>query len=448
MPLCLNMIVKNESKIIIRLLESVINIIDYYYICDTGSTDNTVQLINDFFINMNGKQINGIVDSIEFINFEQSRNTSLQRAIEYTQRMELRGIQFLLLDADMILHVNDIDQFQTITGTMKAQSIRTIKNGFSMIQYNKSTFYKNIRIISASAFMNGYKYHGWTHEYIPNNGFTLIPKNIVYISDIEDGGSKEHKYARDIQLLERYISTNNDNNNRSYYYLGRSYFQVHEYTKAIEYLSRVTGSYKWHSMYTIGLCHLNSGHINTKESIKCFKQCSDICSNRIENLYQLYKMTNDLKYYYIALDIIINYNEEHYIHYDHVQHNLYRNDFIEEVLLSQHSSLKSVWKEFILINIIRRFDSCPRLVSVRNLINNKIKIHQLKKNKNTKDKSKSTKYHFCIINQCGKDISIVVSYNDGNGNGNGNGKYSKVYEHNLNDKDLLKYVSLHQVCGK
>jgi glycosyltransferase involved in cell wall biosynthesis len=41
--ICLNMIVKNESKIITRLLESVSPIIDCYCICDTGSTDNTIQ---------------------------------------------------------------------------------------------------------------------------------------------------------------------------------------------------------------------------------------------------------------------------------------------------------------------------------------------------------------------------------------------------------------------
>ena len=47
--LCLNMIVKNESKIITRLFDSVISIIDCYCICDTGSTDNTVELIKTYF---------------------------------------------------------------------------------------------------------------------------------------------------------------------------------------------------------------------------------------------------------------------------------------------------------------------------------------------------------------------------------------------------------------
>ena len=47
--ICLNMIVKNESHIIIRLLQSVISIIDTYCICDTGSNDNTIEIIKHFF---------------------------------------------------------------------------------------------------------------------------------------------------------------------------------------------------------------------------------------------------------------------------------------------------------------------------------------------------------------------------------------------------------------
>jgi glycosyltransferase involved in cell wall biosynthesis len=42
------MIVKNESKIIVRLLESVYRIIDTYVICDTGSTDDTLAIMVDF----------------------------------------------------------------------------------------------------------------------------------------------------------------------------------------------------------------------------------------------------------------------------------------------------------------------------------------------------------------------------------------------------------------
>ena len=49
--ICLNMIVKNESHIIEKTLVNILeNVkIDYWVISDTGSTDNTVDIINSFF---------------------------------------------------------------------------------------------------------------------------------------------------------------------------------------------------------------------------------------------------------------------------------------------------------------------------------------------------------------------------------------------------------------
>ena len=49
--ICLNMIVKDEADIIINTLNNLIEHIDldYWVICDTGSTDNTAELIETFF---------------------------------------------------------------------------------------------------------------------------------------------------------------------------------------------------------------------------------------------------------------------------------------------------------------------------------------------------------------------------------------------------------------
>ena len=49
--ICLNMIVKNESHIILDTLNNLTSkiIFDYWVICDTGSTDNTKELIQTFF---------------------------------------------------------------------------------------------------------------------------------------------------------------------------------------------------------------------------------------------------------------------------------------------------------------------------------------------------------------------------------------------------------------
>ena len=95
--LCLNMIVKNESKIILRLLESVLPIIDCYCICDTGSSDDTIDKIEYYF---KTKNIPGKVVSEPFKDFAHNRNFALQACLGMSDYV-------ILLDADMVLKINN-----------------------------------------------------------------------------------------------------------------------------------------------------------------------------------------------------------------------------------------------------------------------------------------------------------------------------------------------------
>ncbi len=70
------MIVKNESAIIIRLLESVIRYIDSYCICDTGSSDNTMELIQQFTSKHN---ITGVLYKESFRDFGYNRSHALKK---------------------------------------------------------------------------------------------------------------------------------------------------------------------------------------------------------------------------------------------------------------------------------------------------------------------------------------------------------------------------------
>lgn len=47
--ICLVMIVKNEMEVLKRSFDSVYKYIDYWIICDTGSTDGTQEFITDYF---------------------------------------------------------------------------------------------------------------------------------------------------------------------------------------------------------------------------------------------------------------------------------------------------------------------------------------------------------------------------------------------------------------
>jgi glycosyltransferase involved in cell wall biosynthesis len=74
------MIVKNESKIIERLLASVLSIVDTYCICDTGSTDNTPNVIREFMKKHNKP---GIVIIEPFKIFGYNRSFALDKAAEW-----------------------------------------------------------------------------------------------------------------------------------------------------------------------------------------------------------------------------------------------------------------------------------------------------------------------------------------------------------------------------
>ena len=100
--ICLNMIVKNESKVILRLLQSVLSIIDAYCICDTGSTDDTVKIIEDFF---QEKNIPGKIIHEPFINFSHNRNVALKACSGISDYV-------LLLDADMVLDIKKFNKEQ------------------------------------------------------------------------------------------------------------------------------------------------------------------------------------------------------------------------------------------------------------------------------------------------------------------------------------------------
>lgn len=96
--ICLNMIVKNESKVIIDTLLNLTKYInfDYWVISDTGSTDGTQQMIEAFFWN---KGIPGEIVSHEWQDFGYNRTKALEAAYNKTDYL-------LIFDADDSLQGN------------------------------------------------------------------------------------------------------------------------------------------------------------------------------------------------------------------------------------------------------------------------------------------------------------------------------------------------------
>lgn len=81
--ICLNMIVKNESHIIASTLQNILDHIqiDYWVISDTGSTDNTIDIITTFF---REKNIPGEIFLDEWKDFAHNRTKMLEHAFNKT----------------------------------------------------------------------------------------------------------------------------------------------------------------------------------------------------------------------------------------------------------------------------------------------------------------------------------------------------------------------------
>ena len=92
--ICLNMIVKDEADIIVNTLSNIINKIPIHYwvICDTGSTDNTAELIKNFF---KEKDISGELIHEPWRDFAYNRTKALEFAYKKTDFL-------FLFDADEV----------------------------------------------------------------------------------------------------------------------------------------------------------------------------------------------------------------------------------------------------------------------------------------------------------------------------------------------------------
>jgi glycosyltransferase involved in cell wall biosynthesis len=84
------MIVKDEAPNIERCLASCAPFINYYIICDTGSTDNTKEIIKKFF---DEKGIPGEILDHEWSDFGTNRSKALEACMGKTKWV-------MMIDAD------------------------------------------------------------------------------------------------------------------------------------------------------------------------------------------------------------------------------------------------------------------------------------------------------------------------------------------------------------
>ncbi len=318
--LCLNMIVKNESKIIERLLGSVLSIIDTYCICDTGSTDDTAEKIRNF-MSAAGKP--GIVFSEPFRNFGYNRTLALERAAEW-------GTYALLLDADMKLVI-------TPEFTKSALSA----NGYSIIQKSGSLEYHNTRIIKTGI---GVRCLGPTHEYYDFPSGQTEKLSSLWINDIGDGGAKADKFERDVRLLTQGLKEE-PTNGRYYFYLANSYKDLGRTQEALDAYKKRVSLGGWveevfYAAYEAG--NMYSRLKDMGNAVFWWLEAYNIRPCRAESLYEIVKYYREVGKHHSAN---VFYKLAHSIPYPKDDLLFIRTHVYEYLLDYEHSVLSYYTKE-------------------------------------------------------------------------------------------------------
>jgi len=397
--ICLNMIVKNESKTIGRLLKSVVPFITNFIIVDTGSTDNTTNIIIDFFEKHNKENPNSTISGNIFFepfqNFSYNRNHALQLC---------KGLSdfILLLDADMILEFGP--DFNKDVFTLKLLT----HSAFQILQGDENFYYYNTRIIhnQLTVLTDCAKYIGVTHEYLSVPGVAKImeiPKSVLFIRDIGDGGAKSDKYDRDIRLLTNGIEKEPENKARYLFYLANSYYDRNsckeDNEEAIQhYKKRITeGGWTqeiWYSYLRLGYCYKRIGNIS--DAIYNWLEAYNYYPHRIENLYELVDYYTGISkhkladvFYQLAKKVLITSEEvKHKDSFLFVNNDIYTHklDFLYTIysgyignknINSEIVSIMNNANEHIIVaTLLRNMVFYPNVLSTNKIISFDEKIEQ------------------------------------------------------------------------
>lgn len=125
--LCLNMIVKDEAHIITRCLASVLPLIDTWVIVDTGSTDGTQAVIQEFFSALPGELIER-----PWVNFAHNRTEALEFA-------RGKAGYLLIMDADDTLEIAQGFELPPLTADAYCLEIHYAGHAYRRRQLIRST---------------------------------------------------------------------------------------------------------------------------------------------------------------------------------------------------------------------------------------------------------------------------------------------------------------------
>lgn len=200
MTLGLSMIVKNESEVLARALDSVCGTVDEIVIVDTGSTDNTAEI---------ARRYTDKVFSFDWVNdFSAARNFALSK---------MTTDYFMWLDADDIVPEQTLKAIKRLMKNVAADIVMlpyvtaVDENGKPMFSYYRERIIKN---------NSGYLWQGAVHEAIELSGnIVKLNKPIIHSKPVGRNCG-----TRNLDIYQSLIARGKTLSPREQYYYARELF--------------------------------------------------------------------------------------------------------------------------------------------------------------------------------------------------------------------------------
>jgi tetratricopeptide (TPR) repeat protein len=214
--ICLCMIVKDEVEVLARCLASCRPIIDYWVICDTGSTDGTQAVIGSEL-----PAIPGELHEHEWVDFGHNRSELMRIA-------RGKADYLLILDADTTLEADPA-------------ALASLTADAYLLRHLGDVEYRTKRLVSGRL---DWRYEGVVHEYIVSDEERTTSRlDEVTIRSWSIGGTRKGRWQRDARLLEDRLERAADDQ-RAMFYLAQTYRDIALESDDRELLARAVDRYE------------------------------------------------------------------------------------------------------------------------------------------------------------------------------------------------------------
>jgi tetratricopeptide (TPR) repeat protein len=264
---CLCMIVKDEAGVIDRCLASVKDLISYWVICDTGSSDGTQALIREALAGVPGE-----LHERPWVDFGHNRSELLKLA-------RGKADYLLLLDADWTFHAEPGALDHLSDDVYLVRHLHPQGSGLEL--YNR-------HLVRGD---REWWYVGVAHEYIETEGQVSTGRlEGAYITNHADGGvGRARRWRQDAELLEGALAKE-PGNARNVFYLAQTYRDLGDRSHALELYLRRAGMGGWdeevfYSLYQVGVLRELMG--DWPAAAGALVEAWNYRPTRVEPLYQL-----------------------------------------------------------------------------------------------------------------------------------------------------------------